>query len=214
MTAAGTFSSLPRGTPPQLIAAIKDATRETLDQHGLPAFEMSRDAALSHEVGHTIVATHEGLIIESVRIFSRSVPLFGKIWGGWCAEPDGTQWTTGPDTSAESDLSRARFIIAGLAGEAITGLDKPGSSLDELALSQLVGLNAAVKLDDDPTRSDEDYDGYAQRFWNDRVWGVAITILHANREPFMRLVEHLHRTEMVKGDKLRDVLAQVRRIAS
>ena len=66
------------------------------------------------------------------------MPFFGRCWGGLCSEAGGV-WTSGPDSHAEDDLRRARFIIAGLAGEALTGLDKPGSSLDELALSQLIG---------------------------------------------------------------------------
>jgi hypothetical protein len=54
------LSILPKGTPPELIAAIEDATRKAFNSLGLSAFEMSRDAALAHEVGHTIVATAEG----------------------------------------------------------------------------------------------------------------------------------------------------------
>src|SRR5262245_48258520 len=192
---------------------IVDATRRALDRHGVSAFEMSREAAVAHEVGHTIVATHEGLIIQSVRIFSRPMPPpFGTAWGGWCAEKDSTEWTTGPDTSAESDLSRARIIIAGLAGEAVVGLDKPGSSLDELALSQLIGINAGVKLGD-PTLSDEAHSAFVQRLWHERVWGVAIAILSNNREPFIQLANLLYQRERVNGGKLRSVLAQIRRIA-
>lgn len=205
-------SILPKGTPPELIAAIEDATCDVANQDALAAFEMSRDAALAHEAGHTIVATHEGLIIESVRIFARSVPLFGKSWGGWCAEKDSKEWTTGPDSSADEDLRRARVVIAGLAGEAIAGVDKPGSSLDELALSQLIGLNAAFKLAD-PTLNDEAYSAYAQQFWHEQLWRRTLAILCGNQDPFNRLVEHLHQTEIVEGGKLRAVLAQVRSIA-
>jgi hypothetical protein len=201
---------LPKGTPPELIAIIEDAMRDTLDRHGASAFMASREAAIAHEAGHTIVMTHEGLTVESVRIFSRSV-LLGRAWSGWCAEKDG-EWTSGPDTSAESDLSRARVIIAGLAGEAITRLDTPGSSLDELALSQFIGHNAAAKLAD-PHLSDAEYDAFVQQLWHERVWRRTLAILDANRDPFMRLVEHLHRHETVKGSKLRAVLAQIRRIA-
>jgi hypothetical protein len=139
------LSILPKGIPPALVAAIEVATHRAFTSHGLSAFEMSRDAAVAHEAGHTIVATAEGMVMQSVRIFLRSTPA-GTAWGGWCEEASGKEWTTGPDSSVASDLSRARIIVAGLAGEAITGLDKPGSSLDELALSQLIGLNAAVKL--------------------------------------------------------------------
>jgi hypothetical protein len=204
--------NLPKGAPPDLIAAIENAARDAFAHHGASAFEMSREAAIAHEVGHTIVATHEGLIIQSVCIFSRTMPVFGTVWGGWCAEKDG-EWTAGPDTSAESDLSRARVIIAGLAGEAVCRLDKPGSSVDELALSQWIGIYAASKLDN-RTLSDRENinNAYAQRLWHEQVWGVATDILFHNRDPFMRLVELLQQRERVKGGKLHAVLAQIRKI--
>ena len=82
------------------------------------------------------------------------------------------------------------------------------------ASSQLVGLNAAAKLDDDPDQSDEEYSAYAQRLWHERVWNAALAILFANEEPFNRLVQALHEKEKVKGARLRHVLAQVRRVAS
>jgi hypothetical protein len=212
------FPNLPQGTPPELVRAIKCAVYDALDHHGLAAFMMPREAALAHEAGHAIVATHEGVTIRRVTIFSRSMSGVA-CWGGQCMDAGGT-WTTGPDSSADDDLRRARMIIAGLAGEALTGLDRPGSSIDELALSQLVGLNAAFKLDceaaafDDLNRSDAEYSAYAQRLWHEQVWDVTLAILRANREPFFQIVKHLHEKEKVQGPKLRQALAQVRRISS
>jgi hypothetical protein len=151
--------------------------------------------------------------MQSVRIFSRPTPV-GTAWGGWCTPipEDDKEWTTGPDSSVESDLSRARIIIAGLAGEAVTGLDKPGSSLDELVLSQVIGHNAAVKRGIDPMLSEAAYHAFVKQFWNEQVWDVAIAILRANHGPFQQLAGHLLRREKIKGDKLRTVLDQVRRI--
>jgi hypothetical protein len=162
-------------------------------------------------MGHAIVAAHEGLTVRSVTIFPRSVPNVGLAWGGWCMDAGGT-WTSDPDSTADEDLRRARIVIAGLAGEAMAGCDLPGSSLDELALSQLIGINAAVKLGD-PALSDEAHSAYVQRLWHEQVWGVTISILRANYEPFNALVQALHEKEKVKGARLRQVLAQVRRIA-
>jgi hypothetical protein len=199
-------------TPPELVATIENFACGVLKKHGLTAFEMTREAAIAHETGHAIVGTCEGLTIRRVTIFARAVPPFGRAWGGWCTEDSGP-WASDSATSADSDLRRARWVIAGLAGEAITGHDRPGSSLDELALSQLVGVNAALKLDNNPIRSDEEYKAYAERLWHERVWGVAVKILQANREPFEQLAAQLHRKGKVDGGKLRKILAQVKRIA-
>src|SRR5262249_38257734 len=131
------LSILPKGVPPAAAVVIEEAALKAFTSHGPSAFEMSRTAAIVHECGPTIVGTAEGMTIGSVRIFSRSTP-FGDAWGGWCAEKHKTEWTSGPDSSVEEDLSRARIIVAGLAGEAICGKDRPGSSIDELVVSQLL----------------------------------------------------------------------------
>lgn len=195
--------------PPELKAIVESAVRGALAQHGPSAFAQPQEAAIAHEVGHAVVGAYEGLFIENVSVFSRRVPSQVDTWGGWVS-CDGPAWRTGPDTSAANDLSAARMIIAGLAGEAICRLDKPGSSLDELALSQLVGLNAATKLAD-PQLSADAYDTFAKRLWHEQVWDTTLNILHNNREPFQRLAELLQERQEIKGKKLRDVLAQIRR---
>ena len=210
-TATALFATLLQGAPPEpLIAATEDAVRDVFVRHGRSAFTMTRDAALVHETGHAIVATHEGLKVRSVAVFRHSV-LGVEAWGGRCMHGGGA-WTTGPDSSVDSDLLHARVIVAGLAGEAVTGQDRPGSSLDELALSQLIGCNVATKLDNNSYQSDEEYHAYGRRLWNERVWNVAFAILLANHEPFNQLVQHLHEKEIVKGAKLHAILAQVRSI--
>jgi hypothetical protein len=206
------LSILPKGTPPEVIAAVQDAARDALERHGGSAFLAPIEAAVTHEVGHAIVGTHEGFTIRCITIHSRSVPILGELWGGRCMEAGGT-WTTGPNSTADEDLRRARFIIAGLAGEAMAGHDRPGSSIYELALSQLVGINAALKLGD-LTLSDAARSAYAKQLWHTRVWGVAVAILRNNYHPFRQLAEHLYQHKQVKSEKLRKLLAQVRRIGA
>jgi|SRR5215831_19433498 len=199
---------VPKGFPPETIAAIEHAAPDTFLRHGPSAFEAPREVAIPHEAGHAIIGTHEGLIIQSVCIFRRS----GNLWSGWCAEDNNRGHPIGPDISVESELSIARFTIAGLAGEAVCRLDKPGSSLDELEVSRRITFNVAFKLAD-PALSDAEYFAYAQKLWDERVWGVAVAILLENWEPFMRLIEHLDRNKKINGSKLHAVLAKVRRIA-
>jgi hypothetical protein len=204
--AATLFSTLLQGAPPsELIAATNDVVRDVFMRHGAAAFASNRETAIVHETGHTIVAKHEGLKVRSVKVFRQ-----GTQWSGRCMHGGGA-WTTGPDSSIDDDLLHARVIIAGLAGEAITGQDRPGSSLDELALSQVIGCNVAVKLDGH-SRSDEDYVAFAKALWHERVWSMACRILYANREPFMQIVQALHERGSLHGAGLAKVLAQVRRI--
>lgn len=199
---------LPKGTPLQLSAAIAHGTRNALNRHGVSAFIATRNAAAAHEAGHAIVGAHQGFTIREITIYSRSTPL-GLMWGGRCKDADGP-WTTGPDSSVDDDLRYARFIIAGLAGEAMTRLDKPGSSIDELGLSQLIGLNIANKIAD-PALSHEEYHAFAERFWHQNVWHEALVILQANQKPFLQLAGHLHQAQRINGAKLRKILTQVKK---
>lgn len=197
--------------PPALLATIGDAVHNTLNEHGLDAFAMLRNAALAHEIGHAIVGTHEGLIIRKVSIFAREVRLFGQSWGGWATEAG--SWRSDTTSSAEADLSRARVVIAGLAGEVLARLDRPGSSLDELVLSQALGCNAAAKRDVlDP--SDDEFWAYAEQLWHEQVWLVAWNILCANEKPFNQLAHRLHEKQTLQGAELRRILTHVQRIPS
>ena len=45
--------------PPQLADIITTATLDVLSRDGASAFEASREAAIAHETGHAVVATHE-----------------------------------------------------------------------------------------------------------------------------------------------------------
>jgi hypothetical protein len=201
---------LPQGTPPKLFGCIENTVRDAFNQHGISAFAMPREAALAHECGHAIVGTHEGVLYRSVTIESRMVPGFGEVWGGWCNADVG--WTGGPDTTAQSDLSRARIIIAGLAAETLTGTDKPGSSIEERALVTALVSNAANKLAE-PNLSEAEFLAYAERLGDEQVWDATIAILRNNEEPFKQLVQQLHEREKVKGRALRNILAQVKRVA-
>lgn len=211
--AAQTYpATFPFNPPPLLIKTYQGAIRDALRKHGAAAFAAPREAAIAHEAGHAIVGAHEGFDIRSISIVLRSALRGCEAWEGRCDE--GLKlWTTGPDTTAEDDLRRARFIIAGLVGEVVTRTDKPGSSLDELALSQFVAINIAAKIAP-PSISEDDYQLYVPRLWDEQVWKVAARILLENHEPFNRLVELLHERKRVRGPRLHKVLAQIKRITS
>jgi hypothetical protein len=194
---------LPRGIP---VADVEKVIRKVLEEHGPSAFEMPREAALAHEAGHAIVGTHEGFSIRSLTISSQS-----GLWGGWCVPAGAPTWTSGPDTTAQNDLRRARMVIAGLAGESLTTSRKPGSSLDELVTSQHIAFNAARKLAN-PDLSIPEFDAYARQLWREQVFGFARAIVRKNREVFFQIIEQLHRHESVKGRTLRNILALVKRI--
>jgi hypothetical protein len=152
------------------------------------------------------------LTIRRIEIHSKPDPTFGSVWGGRCVEA-GWGWTSTNDTTAEEDLRRARFIVAGLTGEVLAKLDTPGSSIDEERLSRELGVNAALKLRD-PALSQAEYVTFAINLCDQRVWRVAEAILRANWDILNQLAVHLDQHEQVKGNQLQKLLANVRKIAS
>jgi hypothetical protein len=116
-------------------------------------------------------------------------------------------WQSGPDTTVENDLSAARIVISGLVGELACRLDKAGSSLDEIVLSQTLAVNAAIKLG-------MTTDAQGEQLWNERVWRETFAILRENWDAFNELVAHLDQAGKLKGGKLRRVLGKVRRRAA
>jgi hypothetical protein len=201
---------LVKEAPAEFFEAIRDATLRAFHEHGAAAFAAPRRAAAAHEAGHAIVGTAEGLRIRSLTVFPQSAPGLGEVWGGRCMEASG-KWASTPDTSADENLSRARFYIAGLAAEALTRLDKPGSSVDELALSQTLAHNAGLKLE--PTLSYAERAAYEQQIWHEQVWEVALAILRTNRAPFQQLASHFCEHEFIDGKQLHKILAAVERRA-
>jgi hypothetical protein len=204
---------LPLGIPPEYVDIIMENMRAVYVQHGPSAFAMTREAALYHEGAHALIGWHEGLRICSVSITSRVVPELGTSWGGWCMHND-PPWPIGQDTPVKNDLRLARMKIAGIVGEAVAGLDKPGSAIDELVISQYVGQIAARKVVDVNRISQEEFDAFAQEYWHEKVWGVGIQILANNEKAFREIIQELHLHEKVKGRRLRDILNKVKRIAS
>jgi hypothetical protein len=95
---------------------------------------MPRSAALAHEVSHAIVGTHEGLIIVEVKVFERD--------GAWCGVTnESSNWHIDPDnTPTETALARCRYLLAGIAGEAVLDPEhrRSGSSIDEIILVQML----------------------------------------------------------------------------
>jgi hypothetical protein len=197
--------------PPGLMTHFGDVVRDIFIQHGASAFKSTREVAIAHEVGHAIVGAHEGFEIRRIMITPRSAPNGELVWGGRY-QPAGGTFRSGPDTSPDENLRRARLIIAGLAGEVATRTDVPGSSVDELAMSQLLACNAALKLAD-PGLNDAEREAYARQLFHKQVFCVAVNILCGNADLFNRLVEHLHQHEHARGDKLRRALAQVKRVS-
>jgi hypothetical protein len=206
-----------------IVSAINRHNRRLFD-HLVRAQEnrwgYRKEAAAFHEAGHAIVGTHEGSRIRSVKIESRSTPGMGMQWGGFCLNAEG--WTSGPDTTAESDLSRARYLIAGLVAETLTKTDRPGSSIEERGLATILVNNATVKLRGEtpfPTLAEADAHGCSaerQAYFTrlgDEVWNVVAAILRENWNLFNQLARELHARHKVKGGRLQKILGKVKKVA-
>jgi hypothetical protein len=76
----------------------------------------------------------------------------------------------------------------------------------------LIAGNAAIKLDAGVSDGAA-LEKFAKELWNERVWRKALEILHDNRTTFTHLANKLNRSEKLRNNKLRGLLAQVRKAA-
>lgn len=192
---------MPEETHAAVTEVISSELRRLLDSEGLAAFAMPRSAALAHEVGHCIVGTVEGLTIVKTEISER-------LPGIWCGVTNETSsWLIENDTPTTTVLAPARYLIGGIAGEAVLDPDHrcSGSSLDEVALSQMLcaGLwqeHRAEFVDvDDPAK-----------LWRAQ-WYRTCRIIKRNEDIGRDLIRKLERKGNLYGKPL---AASLRRVVS
>jgi hypothetical protein len=179
---------------------ISEAAKRILANEGLDAFAMPKSAALAHETGHAIVGAHEGLTILKVKVFERGT-------GIWCGAVDETSsWSINDATPTETALARARYLIGGIAGEAVLDPDnfRKGSSLDEIVLSQV--LIAGIWQE-----RHEEFPGveYPNEIWQ-QCWRQTCCIVKLNEDVGRDLIRKLERSGRLYGKPL---AASLRRVA-
>ena len=179
---------------------------EIFQKEGASAFEMPREAAAIHEAGHCIIGKLNGFKIKKVSIFEKTLPAaeaafrgYDKVWYGRTEESPQRRWEVGPSANASDDLKRAQFVIAGLAVEAMSQWKREGSSLDELALSQLIAAEAARKLGVD-----------AKQLWNSEVWKLTILTCRHNLEVIDKIADRLLKVGSITGSVLGEMLNEVK----
>lgn len=190
-----------------LTVAVATRAREVLEEYGAEAFALPRAAALAHEAGHAVVAAALGLQVEFIKV--ERVADFGGAWSGFCQLTIG-EWLMTRDSPLPDILMHAKYLIAGLAGELVSGLALPGSSLDEVLQAQVLAAMAADKIY--PDSAPAAHADCAAHIWEVGILGLAVSILRANRRALNRLVAELDRRGEVRGRPLRRVLAQVQRM--
>jgi hypothetical protein len=178
------------------MALLEHRVKEILAAEGASAFAMPADAAAAHEGGHAVVMRHEGLAVRRVEIFKAPITgpatsVFGTAWAG---NTSGKKWAVDDTTNFADDLRRARVVIGGLAAEAVWGVARSGSSLDEIITAQAIVVTAATKL------------GVGgEELWP-KVWMQALEICHRNRSVIAAVAERLMHCGSVTGGALRDLL--------
>jgi hypothetical protein len=181
-------------------ACVVEAAERVLASEGLRAFEMPRSAALAHETGHAIVGAHEGLTIVEVGVFERAA----DVWSGVTTES--STWSVDANTPTATALGRARYLIAGIAGEAVLDPDncRSGSSLDEIVLSQalLGGIWTKRRADFADVEHPSD-------LWQ-ACWQQTCCIVKLNENVGRDLIRKLERRGRLYGKPL---AASLRRVA-
>lgn len=135
----------------QCVAKSKQLVADAVTKDGAQAFEMPRDHAIAHEVGHLIVGAHDGRRPTSMSLIREEFQ-GREAWGGVVVS---TPWMVTANTDPEEDLRNVCYTIAGFISERlIFGNEQhPLSSLDEVMLSQILATTASTKLSRDPQQT-------------------------------------------------------------
>jgi hypothetical protein len=194
---------LPPEVDTDVIEDIEREVRRLLASEGLRAFEMLRSAAIAHEAGHAIVGRHEGLAIVQVEVFKCSGPQ-GEVWGG--ATNENAPWRIDATTPTAGVLARVRYMVAGIAGEAILDPEgyRRGSSLDEIVLSQLICVRVLQERSSEFVGVDHPHE-----IWSG-CWRQTCVILKRNEDIARDLMRKLARTGCLRGKPLAASLRRVR----
>ena len=121
-----------------------------------------------------------------------------ELWGGGVR---GTfAWQIGPESDPNEDLKVAARMLGGWVGEWFDDRARmrPGSSIDEIVLGQMVVNGAAQKLRADP-----------EVLLNGLI-GVIVDVLKANRAAHEAIAMRLMRKSTIGADGLKRFLEDVR----
>jgi hypothetical protein len=176
-----------------------------LATHGWRAFEQPRSAALAHEVGHAMVAHHDGATVRKLVITRRDeLPAAFEVWVGRC-DIAGPRFEIGPDASPEFVLTQICKVAAGCISE--KALDPSGvreaSSLDEVTVSQLLANNLSL-LREFRHRT-------PQEIWA-VCWRRTAHVIKQNEDVARELIAKLSLTGSIRGTPLNKSLAKVRQV--
>ena len=191
---------LPAEAHADVSECIANEAQKLLASEGMRAFEMPRSAALAHETGHAIVGAHEGLTVVEIKVFERNA-------GVWCGVVnESSSWHVDAETPTAAALARARYLIGGIAGEAVLDPDnrRSGSSLDEIVLVQMLleGIWQQRRAEFADIADPAD-------LWQ-VVWYQTCCIIKFNEKVGHDLMRKLERTGRLRGKPL---AASLRRVA-
>jgi hypothetical protein len=178
---------------------VDELARFVLAAQGPAAFECSKRSAAVHEAGHCIITKALGQPVTRTKIERRNV---GErvVWLGETLGPPA--WECTPETDPRDDFREGISLIAGFIAEVVFDGDnlRFGSSLNEIAVTNAIAHNIAVKLKADPS------DVMRQ------IMAAAGDTLLRNADAVRAIAERLERKRTIDGPRLAKMLAGVERL--
>jgi hypothetical protein len=190
---------------PNLERSLQSAAAKIFEQHGLRGFEARRSDAVRHEIGHAIVAYHDGCTdIKELKIFGDTVDGV-EMWSGR------VEWKMPAQTITQSDhnavLKHACAAYAGYVAErAITnpeGKPGPASSLDEIILAQFLTTNLTFESEFTGFTGDDILQACALRCYE---------ILGHNEPIIEELMYELEEKDNIGTKRLKQILGKIERV--
>ncbi len=169
-------------------------------REGKRAFEAPREHAALHEAGHAVISQVENIAVKHVRVDDRWIAGM-QCWSGYTLSQH--QVNTDAHTTVEQDFLSMRMIIAGVVAEQCFLPDyRAGSSLDEVVFGHMIAINMSGKM----------RGGDVEQILLMTVNSIAMD-LRGNERTLRAIADALMHSRIVRGERLRKQLANVRRVS-
>jgi hypothetical protein len=186
-----------------LNSCLESAVSEIFGKRGLRGFQSRRSDAARHEIGHAVVACHDGREIKSIEIFGDTIEDI-EMWGGWIeveAEPSKQK---APDH--DTILKRVCHIYAGFCAEHYIanpdGTPAAGSSIDEIITAQIITSN----LSQGP-----DFNDFESEWILNACGHRDLEIMLSNADVIEELLTELDKTQKLEGARLKEIMEGIHR---
>jgi hypothetical protein len=177
-----------------LYRSVEEMAHGAFALQGKRAFETTLHAVALHEAGHAVIYAWQGDAVDRVRVRKRR-----GDWVGVTEQAEEGEWESSATSPPGDDIDRAEVIISGFVTELFFDARdmRAGSSLNEIAMFNMICANAALKL------------GADEGELKDKVLMLVMRVLLENGRTLQEVARRLEVRKTLRAKELAKLLSSV-----